>query len=839
MFKAITNKILKFAAESLRPHLNTAEETQKPLVLEATASTAKQIINREDYSYGSANVRLTAEKAQELLALSFQRGPEMFQIQQRDGRSFAMDTAADNCPLAIKNMFGMDGVANEIIYTFFARHGFIGWQLCAMLSQHWLINRACRIPNEDALASGWAAEWQKRANEETEVDEEQRAELLLRAVEVSNQKFKLAEKALRFGINRSIYGQALAYFDIEGEDPATPLNIDGIKPLSFKGIVIVEPYWAFPDWGENAMMPGSLNFYKPEYYTIGGQRIHHTRVCQKPFVEVPDILKPSYYFGGVPLTQMIYERVYAAEKTANEVPELALTKRMLVADANMQDMVANPEAMRNKMEVLAHFRNNNGVYFKDRPETVTQLDTNLSDLDANVWTQYQLVASVSSMPADRLLCTSPKGFQSTGEYERRTYAQTLKSSYQEVAYRELIEKTTAIVLKSEFDNSDPITINFNPIDTPTEAERVQTQLAQAQRDTTLVNAGIISAEEAREALSADKGSGYSNLPAEMPKTEGLPDLEDLLGGDKEEGPEGEENGGNGENGAETDTAADEWKESEHPRDDDGKFKSGSGSSNHKGQKEYKNFSYNAVRLARLAIHETEPLTETDKKTLKNLGIEKEDDAKEYLRQAAVHFSNLKEQEENSEADLQKKEEEKKAIKKYKEDLKAGRIEVSELVEGKKFGENAYFNLQIKDAPVYNLLNKVNLYQNLEEVEGTLKALNGKPINNEQTGTVAFVNSNQRGKLISEKAITKSIKNGFTREEHYAAAALVGSIFPHAILRESNKDKGQFSKEMSIRRYIANIRLKNGDAFAKYTVKSSEENGQRIYSVELEELEKYQ
>ena len=582
MFKAITNKILKFAAESLRPHLNTAEENQKPLVLEATVSTAKQIINREDYSYGSANVRLTAEKAQELLALSFQRGPEMFQIQQRDGRSFAMDTASDNCPLAIKNMFGMDGVANEVIYTFFARHGFIGWQLCAMLSQHWLINRACRIPNEDALASGWAAEWQKRDTEETEIDEDKRAELLLRAVEVSNQKFKLAEKALRFGINRSIYGQALAYFDIEGEDPATPLNIDGIKPLSFKGIVIVEPYWAFPDWGENAMMPGSLNFYKPEYYTIGGQRIHHTRVCQKPFVEVPDILKPSYYFGGVPLTQMIYERVYAAEKTANEVPELALTKRMLVADANMQDMVANPEAMRNKMEVLAHFRNNNGVYFKDRPETVTQLDTNLSDLDANVWTQYQLVASVSSMPADRLLCTSPKGFQSTGEYERRTYAQTLKSSYQEVAYRELIEKTTAIVLKSEFDISDPISINFNPIDTPTEAERVQTQLAQAQRDTTLVNAGIISAEEAREALSADKGSGYSNLPAEMPKTEGLPDLEDLLGGDKEEGPEGEENGGNGENGAETDTAADEWKESDHPRDDDGKFSSngvGTGTNN--------------------------------------------------------------------------------------------------------------------------------------------------------------------------------------------------------------------------------------------------------------------
>lgn len=757
MFKEITNKILKFAAESLRPHLNTAEENQKPLVLEATASTAKQIINRKDYSYGAANVRLTAEKAKELLALSFQRGPEMFQIRQRDGRSCAMDTAADNCPLAIKNMFGMDGVANEIIYTFFARHGFIGWQLCAMLSQHWLINRACRIPNEDALASGWAAEWQKRDTDETEIDEDKRAELLLRAVEVSNQKFKLAEKALRFGINRSIYGQALAYFDIEGEDPATPLNIDGIKPLSFKGIVIVEPYWAFPDWGENAMMPGSLNFYKPEYYTIGGQRIHHTRVCQKPFVEVPDILKPSYYFGGVPLTQMIYERVYAAEKTANEVPELALTKRMLVADANMQDMVANPEAMRYKMEILAHFRNNNGVYFKDRPETVTQLDTNLSDLDANVWTQYQLVASVSSMPADRLLCTSPKGFQSTGEYERRTYAQTLKSSYQEVAYRELIEKTTAIVLKSEFDNSDPITINFNPIDTPTEAERVQTQLAQAQRDTTLVNAGIISAEEAREALSADKGSGYSNLPAEMPKTEGLPDLEDLLGGDKEEGPEGEENGGSGV----TDGATEDYDPNQK-RGKDGKW--------------------------------------TKEGTI--------------------------------ETDTTKKE--KKHFQSPKKTIGTAEIEGKKLNVYYKAEKNVFFD-KLKKAET----TKIEPIEEREDLIKILKPLAGHDLTNEETKISAQVNNEQRGKLGSGAAIKKSIKNGFTREEHMGAAAKIAELYKKAILRFEREDDSGDPNVLSIRRFIAPIKVGEKPSYAKLTVKETHTDNKiykSAYTVELHSLE---
>lgn len=532
----IKNKIAKKLAGFVAPYL-TPEKPAESVVLEADATHGRQVINTSHYSPMSEEALLTRDQAAQLLKLSFQRSASDFIVQQVGKPSYALDAAEEGKNLALNNMFGMDGVANAVIYTFFAKHGFIGWQLCSMLSQHWLINRACRIPNEDALAPGWKLDWQEGEDDENISDEEKEksAEILKKCIEVGNKKFHVAEKALRFGINRSIYGQALAYFVIDGEDPSTPLNIDGIKPGSFKGINVVEPYWAFPDWKTDSMNPGSLNFYRPDYYTIGGQRIHRSRLVVKPFVEVPDVLKPSYYFGGIPLTQMIYERVYAAEKTANEVPELALTKRMLVVDANMADFVANPEVMARKMNLLAKFRNNNGVFFKDRPDQVSQVDTNLSDLDANVWTQYQLVSAVSSLPADRLLCTSPKGFQSTGEYEERTYAQTLQSSYQEFCYREFLEKANAIVLKSEFGVSKPTVLNFNPIDTPTEAEKAQTMLTKASRDAALVNAGIISPEEARGALIADKESGYGDISAEAPETGDLAQLQGLLG--PEEGQE--------------------------------------------------------------------------------------------------------------------------------------------------------------------------------------------------------------------------------------------------------------------------------------------------------------
>lgn len=565
----IKNKIAKKLAGFVAPYL-TPETPEKSVVLEADVTHGRQVINKANCSPMSQEALLTSQEAAQLLKLSFQRSAADFMVSQDGKPSYALDEAEEGRNLAVKNMFGMDGVANAVIYTFFAKHGFIGWQLCSMLSQHWLINRACRLPNEDALAPGWKLDWQNgNGSEEESEEKEKKAELLKECVEIANKKFHVAEKALRFGINRSIYGQALAYFVIDGQDPSTPLNIDGIKPGSFKGINVVEPYWAFPDWKTDSMNPGSLNFYRPDFYTIGGQRIHRSRLVVKPFVEVPDVLKPSYYFGGIPLTQMIYERVYAAEKTANEVPELALTKRMLVVDANMADFVANPDVMAAKMNLLAKFRNNNGVFFKDRPDQVTQVDTNLSDLDANVWTQYQLVASVSSLPADRLLCTSPKGFQSTGEYEERTYAQTLKSSYQEFAFREFLEKAHAIVMKSELGVSDPFVLNFNPIDTPTEAEKAQTLLTKASRDAALVNAGIISPEEARGALIADKESGYGDISAEAPEMGDLAQLQGLLG------PEGGQEPQPGQDKA-TDSA--DWDENKHPRKNNGQFGTGSGES---------------------------------------------------------------------------------------------------------------------------------------------------------------------------------------------------------------------------------------------------------------------
>ncbi|MBZ4283755.1 DUF1073 domain-containing protein, partial [Streptococcus pneumoniae] len=87
----------------------------------------------------------------------------------------------------------------------------------------------------------------------------------------------------------------------------------------------------------------SLHYYEPTYWLINGRRYHRSHLVIYRTCEVPDILKPMYRYGGVPVPQRVMERVYCAERTANEAPELAMTKRLTAFGTDAAAAVSNPE----------------------------------------------------------------------------------------------------------------------------------------------------------------------------------------------------------------------------------------------------------------------------------------------------------------------------------------------------------------------------------------------------------------------------------------------------------------------------------------------------------------
>jgi len=397
----------------------------------------------------------------------------------------------------------------------FLNQTFIGWQACALLKQNPFIDRACTVPAKDAIAPDYNLAYINTADKEKD-DADADINILQDIKDVSRRKFKINDICVKQTENKKTFGYSIVIPVVDGVDMEKPYNIDGVKKGAYKGMVVVEPYWVTPQLDSEAVGdPTSAHFYEPTWYVMaGGKRIHRSWVIKTVNSEVSDVLKPVYYFGGLPLTQMIYERVYAAEKVANEAPMIALTKRLLVVDADIENMVANPDVAYEVMQALTQLRDNFGVYAKRPGDTVSQIDTSLSDFDALIMTQYQLVASIAGMPATKLLKTTPKGFNSTGEFEDKDYKQALVE-IQENDYIPIINRHNELYTKSEYGRVIPLDVKFNPIDTPTEKETAEIQQIKSQTAANHINAGITTADEERDVLRTEDGSPYSALPEEI------------------------------------------------------------------------------------------------------------------------------------------------------------------------------------------------------------------------------------------------------------------------------------------------------------------------------------
>lgn len=437
---------------------------------------------------------------------------------------------------AIKTSMYEDDLPIEMM-PFFS-HSFIGWQACALLAQNPYIKKACEIPARDAVAVDYKLHYahpDTDKNDKTDDKEEQ--ELLNELKEKSDKKYKIKTIARDSNIYKKMFGQILAIptFSTDmSQQMAKPYTPTAIKPDTYTGMTLVQPFWVtYQLSGDGVSRPNKAGYYEPEYYIINGSiKIHKSWVVKLVNGALADILKPVYYYGGVPLTQQIYERVFCAEKVANEAPKLALTKRLLIIDGNINNLSANPSLAYKTLSDILNVRDNMGVMIKNPGDQVNQIDTSLADFDALVMSQFQLVAAIAEMPVTKLMKTQLKGLANTGDYEMKDYAQSLVE-IQENDFNAILEKHYEYLCLSEYGKDLHLVINWNPIDTPSELDVAQIEQAQAATDSQYIQAGVIDASEVRGALRANEDSRFHNLPDEMPEMK-LDEMNELLGDNDDE-----------------------------------------------------------------------------------------------------------------------------------------------------------------------------------------------------------------------------------------------------------------------------------------------------------------
>jgi phage-related protein (TIGR01555 family) len=398
----------------------------------------------------------------------------------------------------------------QILQDWYMAQGFPGYQSLAIIAQHWMVEKACSMAGKDAVRNGWKL----KAGQDELTGE------MADQIAESDKAFKIRQHLVQMNKFKNMFGIRIVLFEVESDDPGyyeKPFNIDGITEGSYKGISQVDPYWMMPMMTAEATSdPSSQHFYDPEYWIISGKKFHRSHLIIARGPEMADILKPTYIFGGISLVQRIYERIYAAERTANEAPLLAMNKRTTAIHVDMDKAVANEAGLLKRLGLWIRFRDNHAVKVLGQDETMEQFDTSLADFDNVIMSQYQLVAAIAEVPATKLLGTPPKGFNATGEFEMVSYHESLES-IQEHDMQPLLDRHYLILTRS-LGLDIKISAIWEPVDSMTTSQLADLNDKTADTDTKRITAGIISPDEARNKLRQDRYAGYSTLTGEEANT---------------------------------------------------------------------------------------------------------------------------------------------------------------------------------------------------------------------------------------------------------------------------------------------------------------------------------
>ena len=420
--------------------------------------------------------------------------------------SVGMDSSCYSSTFSSGGSYGV----NPLVFDWYASDSFIGFSTMAVIAQHPLISKACNITAKDALRKGWKVTSIDDDNIDSKVFDELKR--------LDTHKYKIKDKLKNQSQFTKIFGIRVALFVIKSTDPKyyeKPFNIDGITAGSYEGIKQIDPYSCTPLMtSSNVTDPASMEYYDPTYWLIGGKKYHKSHLVITRGEEVADNLKPTYQYAGKSLVQKIYNRIYSAESTANEVPLLVKSKRLNVFKMeSMEDLMLDYAEFESKIHKWADMRDNFGIKFAGAKDSIEQLETNISDLDNNIMTQYQLVCSIANIPSYKLLNSPMKGF-SSGDTEQSSYHEELENIQDDIM-TPLLDRHYQILIRSDikplFGIEFNASIKWNELDAITEKERAEIDEIKSRTDINYTNSGIISQSSINKKLTDDENSPYFGM----------------------------------------------------------------------------------------------------------------------------------------------------------------------------------------------------------------------------------------------------------------------------------------------------------------------------------------
>lgn len=355
---------------------------------------------------------------------------------------------------------------------------------------------------------------------------------------------------VRLAVQRALeYGGAFIYINTDDTNLSLPLYLNektsGINKIT--GLTVIEPWQAAPVQ-VNSFNPLKDNYMEPDLWWVLGASttVHKTRLIPVVFYSVPDLIKPLYNYLGLPLSFYMKNYVSNADTVRQSISDLILRFRTKIIKTTAQK-IADPQTQA-RVKYMNATSNNLATLLLAKDEEWIETVTSLTGIDNLLSQMYELMtASTRGIPVTKLLGLSPRGFNATGEYDENNFYDVI-DGYAKSTVVPLMEGLAEYILCFKAGILSEPKYEFNPRKQIRPKEQAEINNLKADYISKLIMSGVVTGKDAIKAISEDNFKF---------------DWIDLENYNEPDNPEVEKEIFN--------KFLDEWKESEHDRDENGRF----------------------------------------------------------------------------------------------------------------------------------------------------------------------------------------------------------------------------------------------------------------------------
>lgn len=305
----------------------------------------------------------------------------------------------------------------------------------------------------------------------------------------------------------------------------------------------------------NTIDPAKESYMDPDKWYIIGLGVVHKSHLLKFEANVPElVMKPLTLYFGMPLTQLIKADVanssIASQSMVNFLKKLRLN---FIKTPDAEFTTTNAENFKHRLEAMALLQDNDSVFPIKQDEELIQINSSLTGFAECVKLSYQLVGAKTSIPTSRILGEEYSGLSGNGDNSKNNFYDTIRNIQFNVKDNLLImEGIVGGIESGKFIHySDYL---FNPLEEANEKEKAENIKSYSEVAKSLIDLGAKS-EDVLVWLKSFKDFNLDNIELDL-DTPGLADYDDTEDITED---------------IVAKVANADFKETDHPRDNDGKF----------------------------------------------------------------------------------------------------------------------------------------------------------------------------------------------------------------------------------------------------------------------------